>query len=140
MGSRTRAAILAFRADNGLDLSPDIDATLEEALKTAPPREIAPERAKGKPAGSRILTAANVQIAGGTIGAVGMTAGAVTDAVGKAEQAKDVTGRALELLNLGDVVGPFLPWIGAAIFVGVVFFALRARSARIEDYRTGRTP
>ena len=140
MGTKTRGAILAFRADNGLDLSPDIDTALEEALKTAPPREVVPERAKGKPKGSRILTAANAQIAGGTIGAVGMAAGAVTDAVDKAEQAKDVTGRALDLLNLGDVVAPFLPWIGAAVLVGVVFFALRARRARIEDYRTGKTP
>ena len=140
MGTKTRGAILAFRADNGLDLSPDIDTALAEALKAAPPREIAPERAKGKPKGSRILTSANAQIAGGTVGAVGVAAGAVTDSVGKAEQAKDVAGRALDLLNLGDLVAPFLPWIGAAIFIGVVFFALRARRARIADYQTGKTP
>ena len=37
-------------------------------------------------------------------------------------------------------VAPFLPWIGIAIFAVVIVLAWRARAARIEDFRTGRTP
>jgi hypothetical protein len=31
-----------------------------------------------------------------------------------------------------------LPWIGLAVFVGVILYALKARAARIEDHRTSR--
>ena len=34
-GFRTRAAVLAFRIDNGLGLSPDVDPVLTEALQLA---------------------------------------------------------------------------------------------------------
>jgi hypothetical protein len=33
-----------------------------------------------------------------------------------------------------------LPWLGLAVFLGVILYALKARAARIEDHRTGRTP
>jgi hypothetical protein len=33
-----------------------------------------------------------------------------------------------------------LPWIGMAVFVVVILYALKARAARIDDHRTGRTP
>jgi hypothetical protein len=33
-----------------------------------------------------------------------------------------------------------MPLLGAAIFLAVIVFAWKARAARIEDHRTGRTP
>jgi hypothetical protein len=33
-----------------------------------------------------------------------------------------------------------LPWLGLAVFVGVILYALKGRAARIDDHRTGRTP
>jgi hypothetical protein len=33
-----------------------------------------------------------------------------------------------------------LPWLGFAVFVAVILYALKTRTARIEDHRTGRTP
>jgi len=33
-----------------------------------------------------------------------------------------------------------LPWVGAAVFIGVIIYAVKARSARIEDHRIGKTP
>ena len=48
-GPRTRAAVLAFRADNGLALSPDVDVPLAEALQHGRPRAISAARAEGKP-------------------------------------------------------------------------------------------
>ncbi len=139
-GPRVRAAILAFKADNGLPLTPDMDVAFAEALEKAPSREIAPARATGRPDGSRIVTAANTQIATGAIGLVGVAASAIAPAVETAERAKDVTERTVGLLNLTEWAGPLLPWIGVVIFAVVIFFAWQARSARIEDFRTGRTP
>jgi hypothetical protein len=33
-----------------------------------------------------------------------------------------------------------MPVLGAAIFLAVIVLAWKARAARIEDHRTGRTP
>jgi uncharacterized protein (TIGR02594 family) len=139
-GPRTRAAVLAFRADNGLGLSPDVDPVLVEALQKAKPRAVSRERAEGKPEGSRIVKASDAQIATGIVGVAGAAASVVAPAVETAERAKDVTERSLGLLNLTDWLLPVLPWAGAAIFLIVILLAWKARAARIEDYRTGKTP
>jgi hypothetical protein len=139
-GPRTRAAVLAFRADNGLGLSPDVDAVLAEALQRAGPRAVPRERAEGKPEGSRIVKAADAQIATGIVGMAGVAASVVAPAVETAERAKDVTERTVSLLNLTDWLLPVLPWAGAVIFITIILLAWKARDARIEDYRTGKTP
>lgn len=139
-GPRTRAAVLAFRADNGLALNPDVDVQLAEALQQARPRAVSAARAEGKPQGSRIVRAANGQIATGIVGMAGVAASVVTPAVATAEHAKDITERTVGLLNLTDWLLPVLPWAGAVIFVVVIVLAWKARAARIGDYRTGKTP
>jgi uncharacterized protein (TIGR02594 family) len=139
-GPRTRAAVLAFRADNGLGLSPDVDPVLAQALQRANPRAVSRERAEGKPAGSRIVKAADAQIATGIVGMAGAAASVVAPAVETAESARDVTQRTVGLLNLTDWLMPVLPWAGAAIFLVVILLAWKAKTARIEDYRTGKTP
>jgi uncharacterized protein (TIGR02594 family) len=139
-GPRTRAAILAFRADNGLGLSPDVDPVLAEALQRAKPRAVSPERASGRPQGSRIVKAADAQIATGIVGMAGAAASVVVPALETAERAKDVTERTAGLLNLTDWLMPVLPWAGAAIFLIVIILAWKAKAARIEDYRSGKTP
>lgn len=140
IGPRTRTAILAFRHDNGLRLAPIIDVALTEALDRGSPREIAPERASGAPAESRIVTAANAQIGLGVIGAAGSIGSQIAPALIEAEQARDVAGRVFSLIGLESWLSIALPWIGAAVFIGVVIYALRAKAARIEDHRSGRTP
>lgn len=139
-GPRTRAAVLAFRADNGLGLSPDVDPVLAEALQKAKPRAISHERATGQPTGSRIVKAADAQIATGIVGMAGAAASVVVPAVETAERAKDMTERTAGLLNITDWLMPVLPWAGAAIFLIVILLAWKAKAARIEDYRTGKTP
>ena len=139
-GPRTRAAVLAFRADNGLGLSPDVDPVLAEALQRAKPRAVSRERAAGKPEGSRIVKAADAQIATGIVGMAGAAASVVVPAVETAERAKDVTERTAGLLNLTDWLLPVLPWAGAVIFIILIVLAWKAKAARIEDFRTGRTP
>ncbi|KGL00965.1 TIGR02594 family protein [Thalassobacter sp. 16PALIMAR09] len=140
MGPRTRAAILAFRNDNDLALVPIIDVALTEALEHATPRDIAPERASGVPTDSRIMTAANAQIGLGVIGAVGSIGSQIAPALMEAEEARDMASRVFTLIGLENWLSVSLPWIGAAVFIGVVFYALRAKAARIDDHRTGKTP
>ena len=139
-GPRTRAAVLAFRADNGLGLSPDVDPVLAEALQRAKPRAVSRERAEGKPVGSRIVKAADAQIATSIVGMAGAAASVVAPAVDTAERAKNATERTVGLLNLTDWLLPVLPWAGAVIFFVVIVLAWKAKAARIEDYRTGKTP
>lgn len=140
VGQRTRGALLAFRDDAGLPPRPVIDVALTEALARAAPREIAPARADGMPENSRIVTAANAQIGLGLIGAAGSVGAQIAPAVAQAEGAQTLTVRVLALLGLDGAVSAALPWIGAAVFIGVILYAVKARTARIEDHRTGRTP
>ena len=140
VGPRTRAAILAFRNDNDLALVPIIDVPLTEALERASPRKIAPERASGAPAESRIVTASNAQIGLGVIGAAGSIGSQIAPALMEAEHARDMAGRVFTLIGLENALSIALPWVGAAVFIGVVFYALRAKAARIDDHRTGKTP
>jgi uncharacterized protein (TIGR02594 family) len=140
IGPRTRAAILAFRDDNDLPLVPIIDVALEEALAAAAPRAVAPERAAGRPSESRIVSAANAQIGLGVIGAAGSLGAQIAPALAEAEQARDVASRFFVLTGFEAWLPAALPWIGMAVFVGVILYALKARAARIEDHKTGRTP
>ena len=139
VGARTRAAILAFRDDNSLPLVPIIDVALSEALEKASSREVAPARASEVPKESRIVTASNAQIGLGVIGAAGLIGSQIAPALVEAEQARDMAGRAFSLFGLENMLSNVLPWIGAAVFVGVVIYALRAKAARIDDHRTGKT-
>lgn len=139
MGPRTRGAILAFRDDHGLPLAPVIDVTFVDALLGAEPRQVAPERAAGVPEESRIVSASNAQIGLGVLGAVGSVGSQIAPAVSEAEGARDLAERMLALLGLDGWLSAALPWVGAAVFIGVIIYAVKARSARIEDHRTGRT-
>ena len=140
VGPRTRAAILAFRDDNSLPLVPIVDVALTEALTSAERRPVAPERATGVPESSRIVTAANAQMGLGLLGAAGSVVAQIAPALTQAEEARDTAERVLDIVGLADVVQAVLPWVGAAVFIGVIFYALKARNARIEDHRSGKTP
>jgi uncharacterized protein (TIGR02594 family) len=139
MGPRTRGAILAFRDAEGLPLDPVIDAALVVALAAAKPRAVGPERAQGKPAGSRIVAAANAQIVLGAVGSAGVLMSQLAPLVAQAEEGRTLAGRILTLMGLGAHSNTLLPMLGAAIFLGVIVFAWKARAARIEDHRTGKT-
>jgi uncharacterized protein (TIGR02594 family) len=140
IGPRTRSAILAFRQDNDLTLVPIIDVALTDALTTAHPRPVAIERATGKPEGSRILAASNAQIALGVTGYAGIAISDVAPLIGQAEEGRDLATRLFDLVGLGSYAPVVMPLLGAAIFLAVAVLAWKARAARIEDHRTGRTP
>lgn len=140
IGPRTRAAMLAFRHDNDLALVPIIDVALTDALPTARPRSVAIERATGRPESSRILAASNAQIALGAAGYAGMAISDIAPLVGQAEEGRDLATRLFDLVGLGSYAPVIMPVVGAAIFIAVIVLAWKARAARIEDHRTGRTP
>lgn len=140
LGARTRSAILAFRQDNDLALVPIIDVALSDALTKARPRPVAIERATGKPKGSRILAASNAQIALGAAGYAGIAISDVAPLVGQAEEGRDLATRLFDLVGLGSYAPVVMPLLGAALFLAVIVLAWKARTARIEDHRTGRTP
>ncbi len=140
IGPRTRGAILAFRDDNSLPLVPVIDVALTEALASASSKPVAPERGAGVPRDSRIVTASNAQIGLGVLGAASSVVSQIAPAIAEAEGAQNLAERMLALIGLEGVLSAALPWVGVAVFVGVIIYALKARSARIEDYRTGKTP
>lgn len=140
IGPRTRAAILAFRDDTDLARVPIIDVALSDALERAAPRAVAPERAAGVPAESRIVTAANAQIGLGAIGAAGSVVSQIAPAITEAEGARDLAERFAGLLGLEEALSIVLPWLAAAVFLGVIVYAVKARAARIEDHRSGKTP
>ena len=117
-----------------------IDVALTDALGRATPREIAPERASGAPAESRIVTASSAQIGLGVIGAAGSIGSQIAPALLEAEQARDMAGRVFTLIGLESWLSNTLPWVGAAVFIGVVVYARRAKAARIDDHRSGKTP
>lgn len=140
MGPRTRAAILAFCDDHALPLVPAITVALAEALERAVPREVEPERATGRPEQSRIIAAADAQIGLGVLGAAGTLGAQIAPALAEAEQAQTLAARMIALFEVQEWLSAALPWVGLAVFVGVIFYALKARAARIEDHRSGRTP
>ena len=116
------------------------DVALTDAIKQGIPRAVAPERAVGVPEESRIVTASNAQIGLGTVGAAGAVISQIAPAITEAEGARDLAERFAVLVGLGDALSIVLPWLATAVFLGVIVYAVKARAARIEDHRTGRTP
>lgn len=122
VGPMTRAAILAFRADNGLELTPAIDDALLVALPNAAPRTLAPERAGA--------TAKEVrdQVPEVRASFFGKAWSGIAAAVGGAgaglswlwENLGDVRGQVQPVLDtLGDVPA----WLYFALFAGAALFA-----------------
>lgn len=139
IGSMTRSAILAFRSDASLPLTPIIDVALAEALETAVPRKINSVRALGMPKNSRIIAASNAQIGLGLLGALGSLGGQIAPALAQAEEAKGLAVKGLTLIGMEHLLSSALPWIGAAVFIVIILLALRSKAARVADHQTGKT-
>lgn len=144
-GTKTRAAVLAFRADNEMPLEPNIDESFMAALMMAQPREIAPERQNATVAdlrdgGSRIIKAADNATGGATV--LGGAAG-----VGVALQGLDVLGEHLtSAKGILDKIEPVKealisagPWVLGAMAIFIAWQLYKAKQARLDDHRTGKT-
>ncbi|MBB4017400.1 putative chitinase [Chelatococcus caeni] len=100
-GSRTRGALLAFKADNGLPVSTELDEATWAALARAAPREVSTARAEAKTAPSAAAKAAQAtKLIGGTAAGVGAADAAL-------EPAGGISGFLGWLTGIGDMVGSF---------------------------------
>lgn len=139
-GPRTRNAILAFQADNKLDLTGEISDALLASLVKTPKRQMASSRQSAtaaslisepvvkdgdwiKKIGTGVLTASGI--------------GGVLDGTGSIDSA--VSGIS-SLRAFVETVSPFLPWIIVGV-AGVAVFLIGRRVVRtqVEAYREGRT-
>lgn len=136
IGSFTRAAIAAFRRDNGLPSGDRIDKQLVDAFKTAKPRVLDPKRENAPVA---VVTAKipearahwwNKWLGIGVAGSAGATGliDAIAPARGVVDQVRDVAT---------DVPGWAWLAIIAVIAVVIVVFANRGEKASVEAFRDG---
>lgn len=140
-GPRTRAAVLAFQADNDLVTDGIVGPVTAEVLRNAGPRSITKKRSSATLAdldrkGSRI---ARASMRGGAAGLV-ITGG------GALQLLEDMSGTVSRITgsfgSISDTLAQAGPWIGGlAIIAGgyVVWQSFRAGRARLEDHRTGKT-
>jgi peptidoglycan hydrolase-like protein with peptidoglycan-binding domain len=104
-GTRTRAAILAFRADNGMPLEALIDDKLMAALMIATPRYVNPARANATLADLRKDGAEDVKAADNTdLAAYGTVGVGALGAAGKA--AEEFEGYGGIVKKIADTVQP----------------------------------
>lgn len=146
MGSRTRGAILAFRADRGLPLDPTIDDALLAALMRAPSRAVAPERANAGAEAVADHAAVKETRKGSWIGRllalVGL--GGIGSEAGLLDQAEAVSGWAGRVRGIvapvWHLVGPLWPFLAVAAGIALVVWLRRVRREEVESYRQGETP
>lgn len=129
-GPLTRAAVLAFQADNGLDQDGICGNRTWAALKEAKPRPARDVSADDlRQRGSvTIKSADGIDIAAGAA-AITTTASAVTDAAGQ------VDGLLPILTRIVTDHWPLL--IVGALLVGAIILSGRIKRARVSDARTG---
>ena len=140
-GKRTRAAVLAFQADNFLIEDGVAGQATYEALDDALIREVSDARANTTLTGlardgSRIARAS----IGGQVAGVGLAGGGLLSVI---EDSSGAVGRLTESFDLfGDTLTRLGPFIGGAIVIGGIVVILQARKAgraRVEDHRSGKT-
>lgn len=144
-GQKTRSAILAFRDTHGLPLTPTVDEQFMAKLMLAEPREIAPERQNStvedlRESGSRIIKAADAGQGGAAVlggaGAVGVALQAVDTLGGQLDNAKGLLDRIEPIKEALAAAGPYV-LVGIAVFIAWQLY--RAKQARLDDHRTGKT-
>lgn len=143
-GSKTQAAILAFRADNDLPLLAEIDEQLLAALLTAGPRPISEARANATVADLRKEGAEDVQAADVTqvAGGVAVAGGAVTAAGELLDQVEGYGGLARRAVEIIEPIKDFMQdnfWL-LLIGVGVVVVwkSGALKNIRLQKHRTGQ--
>lgn len=146
--SGTRAAVLAFQADNGLDTSGEVDAATKQALMTAPAKPIAEARTSAtaddlRAAGSETVKAADkVSLIGKVLAFAG--AGKAADASGALDSVKGAVDQVSSFRSVADSVSDLAEWAGshwwigaAAVGVAAWYFGSKIIARRVQDHRSG---
>lgn len=143
-GTRTRAAVLAFRADHGLPVYVGVDDEMASELLRARPRDVAPERREAttddlRRGGSKTIEATDrangaAVVVGGT-GALGVglqTVGALGEHLDSAQGVVD------KIAPLKDALAAAGPWVMVGLAGFVIWQMVKAQRARVDDHRTGK--
>ncbi len=142
-GTKSRAAILAFRADNGLPLDRAIDTALLAALMTAAKREIAPARANATVADLRAEGAKDVAAADQTqvVGAVAGGLGGIS-IIGKLTEQFESYGGLIK--TAADAIAPVQDFLASNLWVvlvaGGAFVVWKSgalKNIRLTKHQTG---
>lgn len=140
-GERTRAAVLAFQADNDLIADGVFGPASREALKVAKPRAVSEKRAAASVVslakdGSRI---AKASLGNGAVGLLFTGGGMLTVAEQASGVVSQLTGYAGVFQSALASLGP---WLGVAVLAGgavIVWQSIKAGTARVDDHRSGKT-
>jgi len=144
-GTKARAAVLAFRADNGLPLVPGITDDMMSALMLAPKRQISEARASTtaddlRKAGSRTVGAADKTTGVGVLIGAGGALTAITEALsGVQGQIDDLSGLAGSVTAITDSLDGVSPYLLLALAGYMVYQQFMVKRARVDDERTGKT-
>lgn len=142
-GTKTRAAILAFRADNGLQTIPVIDDELMAALMVAKPRYVNPERANATADTLREKGAKDVKVAQNTSlwGKIAAGLGVTGGVAEGLDKAKGYGGTVREIASFLDPVKEFIQNYFWIILVAGGFFvvwqATKLLKIRVAKHRSG---
>lgn len=147
-GSRTRGALLAFKADNGLPASTDLDEATWAALARAAPREVSPERAEARTAPSAAAKAAQAaQLIGGAAAATGAADAALEPAgglvgalgwlAGAGEAARTVSDALMPVRDLIRAVAGNWPLALALAGVGLFLLGRHIFRDELVSFRRG---
>lgn len=145
-GTKTRAGVLAFRADNGLPIVPQIDETMMAALMLAPKREISEERAETtaqelRKAGSRTIAAADKTTAVGGLVAVGGAVTAISEALGGIQgQIGGVEELNKTISGMIESLSGISPWVLAALGGYLIYQQFIVKRSRVDDHQSGKNP
>ena len=136
-GTRTRGALLAFKADAGLELTDTVDAGLWEALARAPHREVSEARASVT---ARELSAQGDQVvkAAGGIRGLAVAIGAPAAVIGVLDNVQDAAGY---LSGFSGLLTNVPGWVMAAAVVagavGLYVLGGRVERAKVAAVRSG---
>lgn len=145
-GSKTRAAVLAFRADNDMALIPGVTEDMMAKLMTATPREIGDDRATTtaqdlRKAGSRTITAADKTTGIGALVGIGGALTAITDALSGAQgQLDGLTGLVGQVDGLIGSMDGLTGWLLLALGAYTIYQQWSVKKSRVDDHRTGKNP
>lgn len=143
-GKMTRDAVLAFKADNAMDVS-DPTVTLAE-VAAAPDRKLETREdatvADLREAGSETVKGADQAQIAGTVGVVAPAAGWGASWLSKAQEYGD------QWWSVRTIVEPFQDFLGwiqdklwlilPAIGAAALYYGYRAKKKRLEDFKTGK--